>query len=198
MVPAAAADSSVYVVNTALGDARMKYSLAGLTGGAGGTREIWLSAAGMVPSLTSGATFTQLEEPTNDVNQVYGVFADAVVRYAEASVVLPSSYTGGTFTAKFYWTTANATSNAVRWGIQARAFTDADALDQAWGTAQFVTDANAGVAQQLRISDSTAAVTIGGSPSAGKLVHFKVQRLGTDGADTLAADARLVGVLLSF
>lgn len=111
---------------------------------------------------------------------------------------MPSDWDGGTLTAKFIWTANDATTNAVVWEAYLHSFADNEALDTAWGTPKTVTDANGGVAYVLRISGATAVITPVGSPAAGELLHVDICRLATDAADTLAVDARLLGVIFTY
>jgi hypothetical protein len=71
-----------------------------------------------------------------------------------------------------------------------------DALDAAFGTAQTVTD-GVTAANDLMISAATSAMTIAGSPAEGDTVVFQVYRDADNGSDTLAADAKLLSVVLS-
>jgi hypothetical protein len=48
------------------------------------------------------------------------------------------------------------------------------------------------------VSAATAAITVGGSPAASKLVQFKIERLGTNGSDNLAVAARLMGAMIGY
>jgi hypothetical protein len=84
----------------------------------------------------------------------------------------------------------------VVWGIQARAYADGDALDQAWGVTVEVTDANAGTNEE-NISVATAAVTPAGSMAAGNRIQFRAYRLGS-GADNLAANADLTQIGITY
>lgn len=162
--------------------------------------QLWLSAAGAWPSTTSGCkTNALVETPTNKANIYVLDFVDGSQTFAEASVLMPSDYDGGTITARFAWfTQTDATTNAVVWGLAGRAFGDGDALDQAFGTAQSVTDANGGSALNERISGLTAAITLAGTPAASKYVQLRFFRDGAAGGDTLTADARLQGVMVGF
>jgi hypothetical protein len=161
--------------------------------------QIFLTAAGMWPSTTSGCAGNVLVESASNKQNVYLLdFADGSTQYAEGFLAMPSDWDGGTLTATFYWLADDATADAVVWDCQARAYGDGDAIDQAWGTAQTVTDANASTASELRISSATAAITVGGTPAASKLVLFRVGRLGADVSDTLTVDARLLGVMVAY
>ena len=74
---------------------------------------------------------------------------------------------------------------------------DGDALDQAFGTAQEVTDANQ-ANDDVNISAATAAITIGGTPAAGNYVHFRAYRDPANGADNLAATAELISIRITY
>ena len=160
--------------------------------------QLFLSAAGMWPSTTNGcAANTQVELGTNDVD-VYVLDFDATTQeYAQATLVMPSDWNAGTIMATFYWTHAATTTNfGVVWGCQGRSYANSDALDQALGTAQEIADTG-GTTNDLYISSATSAITITGA-AASELVQFRVYREATDGSDTMAIDARLLGVMISF
>jgi hypothetical protein len=158
---------------------------------------IVLSAGGW-PSITNGCTGpTQEELTTNKINLLTLDFASATQSYAEYTVFMPTTYTGGTITARFVWTSNSTSTNSVVWGIAARAYGDNVTLDQAFGTAIEVTDTNTSTANQVHISSSTTAVTLAGSPAANQMVQFRVYRLGS-GADNLAATANLIMTIITF
>jgi hypothetical protein len=160
---------------------------------------IVLTAGGGWPSTTSGAAAnTKVEYPTNDVDMYHLDFDPTADEFAQWTVAMPDNYDGGTVTAQFHWTANSTSTNSVVWGIQARAYADNDAIDQAFGTAQTVTDANGSSANTLRKSAATSAITIGGTPAAGNLVQFRVYRDADNGSDNLAADARLIAVKLQY
>lgn len=161
--------------------------------------QIFLSAAGMWPSTTSGCALnSKTELSTNKVNLYTLDFDASTIEYAECSVVMPSDWNAGTVTAKFYWMHDSTTTNfKVAWAIQGRSYADTDALDQAMGTA-IQTNDTGGTTNALYISPQTAAITITGA-GASELVQFRVYRVATDGTnDTLAIDAKLLGVMINF
>ena len=82
------------------------------------------------------------------------------------------------------------------WGCQGRAYAPGDALDQAFGAAVEVTSANGGT-NVVNVSAATTSITLAGAPTAGQHAQFRIYRLGS-GADTLAATARFLGVVLDF
>jgi hypothetical protein len=156
-----------------------------------------LSAAGGWPSTTTGcAANAKVETGTNKLNYYALDFDAATQEYAEWSVIMPSDYNAGTVTAVFYWTAASGSGDVV-WGLQAMSGGNDDALDIAYGTAQEVTDTLI-AAGDVHVTAATSAITIAGTPAAGDFVNFRVYRKAADGADTLAADARLLGVRVTF
>lgn len=157
-----------------------------------------LFGSSLWPSNTSGAAGTIKAEMSTNKNYFNCMqFANSVKTYAEATLpALPDDYNGGTITAKFVWTANSASTNAVVWGLQGIAYADTDVLDAAFGTAMEVTDNNQ-AAYKRQISGVTAAITLAGTPAAGKTVQFRVYRLGS-GADTLAVTALLIGVIINY
>ena len=53
-------------------------------------------------------------------------------------------------------------------------------------------------ANDMMISGATSSITIGGTPGANKAVQFQIYRDADAGGDTLAVDARLLGVEISY
>jgi hypothetical protein len=167
-------------------------TIAGGGGGGGGASNIWIPASAWIPKTTSGCGVDSRETSTNDQNFDELLFDAASDELADALVILPNNYNNGTITARFFWTAASG-SGGVAWGIQGRAFANDDALDTAAGTAQLVTDTLI-AADDMHVTSATSAVTIGGTPAANTPIQFTVYRDVSDAADTLAVDARLLGV----
>lgn len=173
----------------------------GATGPTGpkGPANLYLSAAGGWPSVTSGAQIqTQTELTTNKVNIFTADFDSTTKEYLEWSVPMPSDWNAGTITATFYWTAVSTSTNSVVWGLQGRSLADSSTWDQAFGTAQEVADANTSTSTQIHISGSTAAITLAGTPAASQLVQFRAYRDPANGSDTLAVDAKLIGVMITY
>ncbi len=165
--------------------------------GAAPTGQIILTAAGGWPSTTNGCTAAaQVETATNDVNYYNLAFVQSLQKFAEWDLAMPSDYNGGTITAVFYWLTSSSSTNSVVWGCAGRCFADNEAIDQAFGTAVEVTDAN-NAASVVNISAATGAITLGGTPAASEHVQLRVHRLGS-GSDNLAATANLLEVRITY
>jgi hypothetical protein len=161
-------------------------------GSGGGASNIWIPAAQWIPKTTLGCGVDSVETTTNDQNFDQLLFDAGADEFADALVIVPNNWNNGTITARFYWT-ASSSSGDVVWGIQARAFANDDALDTAAGTAQTVTDTLTAT-NDMCVTSATSAMTIGGTPAANTPVQFTVYRDANAGGDTLAADARLLGV----
>lgn len=160
-------------------------------------RTLILTAAGGAPTTTAGCSaVTQVESATNDVNYFVLDFDTTTSENAFWTVQMPDNYDGSTLTARFIWTNADGlTTETVRWGIKARAYTDDDAIDQAWGTEVTVDDT--WLAQNdVHISAASGAITPSGSPAGGQLMAFNVAR--KTASDNLTGDARLIAVHIEY
>lgn len=168
-------------------------------GGGGGATNIFIPASAWIPRTTNGCGVDSRELATNRTNWDELLFDAGTDEFAQALTILPNNYNNGTITARFYWTGSGATdgSDDVIWGIQGRAFADADDLDIAFGTAQTVTDTLA-VINDMQISAATSAVTIGGTPAANRPILFQIYRDADAGGDNYGHDARLLGVEILF
>jgi len=162
--------------------------------------DISVGAGAMWPSTTNGCGFAErIEFTTNDVDIYFLPFDKDSDEFAQFSVdAMPSDWDGGTITAKFLWSCASGvgdTAETVCWTIQGICFGDGSDYDAAWGTAQSVTDTWQGD-DKHHISGATPAITLAGTPAAGKKAHFRVGRDISE--DDLGGDARLEGVQLTF
>ncbi len=162
-------------------------------------RSIWVPAAAMRPSSSGGCAALALVATNANQPDISSLDFDAsTAEYAQFWVRMPKNWDEGTITASFYWSHAATTTNfGVRWGIQGVAVSDDDTIGVAYGTAQEVTDTG-GTTNDLYVSGATSAITIAGTPAANDMCAFRVYRLPTDAADTMAIDARLMGVALFY
>lgn len=165
-------------------------------GGAGSTN-IFVGAGEMIPRSTGGAGVNSLQTGTNNINYDVLEFDASTAEYAQFIRTLPNNWNLGTITAKFYWTIATTSAGNVVWGIRARSYPDNSALDQAFGTAVTVTD-GALTAAYTHISSATSAMTIGGTNALGNPTIFEIYRDAANGSDTLAIDAQLLGLEITY
>lgn len=160
-----------------------------------GLQTIWIPAGAMTARTTNGAAAGSTESATNKIMSKTLDFDASTIEYAQFTVAFPKSWDLGTITAQFFWRATN-TGNCI-WALQGVAISDDDATDAAFGTAQSVTDGVTATTDTM-VSAATSAITIGGTPAAGDIVTFQVYRDATNGSDTLAVDALLVGVKLTY
>jgi hypothetical protein len=159
-----------------------------------GARNLWIPAAAMIPRVTNGPGVNASEGGSNRANYDTLDFDTTTQEYAQFMLAMPSNYSGGTVTARFFWT-ADSGSGTVQFQLAGRALADDDAIDTARGTAVGVSDTLI-TAGDLHRTAATSAITITGSPAANALVLFEVSR--DVASDNLGVDARLLGVEVSF
>ena len=166
-------------------------------GGNATTKQFYIQ--GFKPTLTSGAGYSEsIEMGTNKNVYDYLPFDPTSIEYAYANVVMPDDYDGGDITCIFHWLHPATTTNfGVVWGLQGIAITDDGTMDVAQGSMVQTTDTG-GTTSDLYQSIASAAFSIDGTPAAGKLVNFRVSRDPTDGSDTMAVDAYLLGVTITY
>lgn len=159
----------------------------------GVVREYWIGAAAMTARTTNGAAVGTSETSTNDITYDSLDFDQATSEGACFQISLPQAWNAGTVKAKFYWTAASG-AGTVTWALKGGSLADDDALDTAYGTAQSVTDTLLATGD-LHVTSATAAITIAGTPAVDDWLYFEVSR---DIADTLNADAKLIGIKLQY
>lgn len=162
-----------------------------------GRHAIWVPAVAMTPRTTNGAAAGSVETSTNKVMIKTLDFDASTIEYAQVAIRMPKSWNLGTVTFVPEWSHPSTTTNyKVSWGLQAVAISDGDALDAAFGTAQYSNDTG-GATNTKYAGPESAAITVAGTPAAEDLVIFQLLRKADDGTnDTLAVDARLHGITL--
>jgi hypothetical protein len=160
-----------------------------------GVHTIPILAGSMLRRTTNGPSSATAESATNKVMQYTLDFDQTTAEYVQVWVPMPKSWDEGTITVQFIWT-AGATGNVV-WAAQAVALSDDDAIDSAFGTAQSVTDGVTATGDLMQ-SAFTSAITIAGTPAAEDTVVLQVYRDASNGSDTLAADAKLLGIRVKY
>lgn len=161
-----------------------------------GKQTVWIPAAAMTARTTNGAASGTTESTTNKVMNKVLDFDQTTQEFAQFTVAFPKGWNEGTVTFIPYWTAASS-SGGVTWGLAGVAVSDDDVIDAAFGTAQ--TSADTLIATtDVHVGPESSAITIAGTPAAGDIVYFQVNRTVADANDTLAADARLIGIKLIY
>lgn len=162
---------------------------------------IWIPAAAMTSLATNGATPGTNEYATNDIQADYYAFDGATEEFAAFNVPMPEEWDRSTIKFRAYWAPGSSACTAgdtVEWEIAAGALSDDDAIDAALGTGQVISDVVlAGKDGDLHITGASPALTVGGSPAARDLIHFKVSR-NVGGTDDMTEDAWLFGILIQY
>jgi hypothetical protein len=163
-------------------------------------KTIFIPASACTSTATNGATLATTEYATNDINMDYYAFDGATEQYVEFQIPMPEDWNRGTIKAKCYWTSATGSTanDTVEWEILGGALSNDDAIDAALGTAQVISDTLlADNGTDLQVSGATPALTVGGTPALGDMIHFKVSR-NVGGTDDMTENAWLLGVWIQY
>ncbi len=159
-----------------------------------GKHTLWIPAAAMTARTTNGAASGTTELATNDIMLRSFDFDTTTEEGVGFMIAMPKSWNESTVTFKAFWTAASG-SGGVAWGLAGYALSDDDAMDTAVSGQQIVTDTLI-TANDMHITSESSAITIGGSPAEGDVVYFEITREVANGSDTIAADAKLIGIHL--
>jgi len=168
-------------------------------GGSTGKQLIGVVASAMTPRQTNGcANHAWLVGASNQPDVPYLAFDASTIEYAEFAIPMPKAWNEGTITFAPIWTHPATTTNfGVVWKLEAVAVSDGDALAATFGTGQTSTDTGGATSTQY-VGPESSAITVGGTPAASDTVFFRLSRVASDGSDTLAVDAYLIGVRVFF
>lgn len=161
-----------------------------------GKQSKFFAASDFIPRTTNGAARGLTETSTNDAMLDTLDFDQTTQEGATLFYKPPKSWDLGTITFIVYWTAdAGSAAETFELELDAVALSNDDALDVAWGTAVGASDALIATGD-LHISAESSAVTVGGTPAAGDAIMIRIKRDVAN--DTLAADARVLGVEVFF
>lgn len=162
-----------------------------------GKQTIFVPAVAMISRTTNGPSAGNVESTTNKVMSKTLDFDTTTQEFAQFSVWFPKSWNLGTVTFQPVFSQLTTAAGGVVFGLAGVAISDADDIDAAFGTAQTSTK-TAGTLNKYYIGPESSAITIAGTPAAGDVIVFQINRTVADGSDTLAQDARLHGIRLFF
>jgi len=173
------------VVTNSLNNTHLRDNQLGLTDGyCLGPQDFFLGA-GAAHALIGVASLRPLDA---------WAFDAAASEYVTAVRLLPSFLRGGTTYVTLYWTPELNGTGAVVWRAHLTTVASGEMIDQAADETVTITHTlSVGSADLLLLTTPTAST----SGLAGPLCRIVIERLGTDAGDTLAGDARLLGVLLT-
>jgi hypothetical protein len=159
-----------------------------------GSKNVYIPASEMKTRTTAGAAAGSTETTTHKWNFDTFDFDTTTAESVDFITVMPSNYGLGVISARVYWTASSGTGT-VTWSIKAAAFADSLVLDSAAGTAITTTDTLLSTGD-MHITSSFGSLTPSGTMAANQPIIFNVAR--DPATDTLNADAKLIGVELSF
>jgi hypothetical protein len=162
-----------------------------------GKESVWVPANSMYPNSTNGCADLAQVELSNGPEIKTLDFDKDSDEFAQFSVAFPKSWNEGTVTFQAFFTADSTNTGTTAWGLSGVAIADDDSINTVFGT-QVVATAKAmsGTANDLAVANESGAVTIAGSPSVDEEVFFQISR--DVSADTLTADAKLLGIKLFF
>ena len=162
-----------------------------------GKESVWVPANSMYPNSTNGCADLAQVELSNGPEIKTLDFDKDSDEFAQFSVAFPKSWNEGTVTFQAFFTADSTNTGTTAWGLSGVAIADDDSINTALGT-QVVATAKAmsGTANDLAVANESGAVTIAGSPSVDEEVFFQISR--DVSADSLTADAKLLGIKLFF
>ena len=163
-----------------------------------GKQTIWVPAEAMSGTTSGGNPPLGFLDGGGTIVAPYRAFDATTEEWVYIKIGMPKNWNEGTISVVFYWAhPATATNFNVVWRILPIAYSDADVIGSgSFGSGQ-VTDTG-GTTNALYISPETSGITIGNSPIENDMVIWRIGRLATDGADTLAVDAFLFGIKIFY
>ena len=189
----------VSLIADAIDGAGIDASAGTLVNAAIGKQSMWVPATAMYPTATAGcAPIASVETTAGRPDMKVLDFDASSDENAQFSVAMPSYWNEGTITYQVYWTTTASDTDGVAWSLAGVTCSDNDTIDVAFGTAVVVTDDALGAAEDLCVTAESGAVTLAGSPAAGDLAYFNIERDVSDGNDDMAEDARLIGIKIFY
>ena len=163
-----------------------------------GTHTIWVPAGAMRPTVSAGcAAITDVETTADRPDMQVLDFDGSSEEHAQFQVAFPKSWNAGTVTYRVFWTSTATDTDAVIWTLEGVSVANAATIDVAYGTGVAVTDNNISDAEDCLVSATSSAVTIA-SAADDTLTFFRIWRDADAGGDTMAEDARLIGVQIFY
>jgi hypothetical protein len=163
-----------------------------------GKQTIYVPAGAMLPRVTAGAATGAIETTTNRVNVGTLDFDTTTQEFAQFSVAMPKSWNAGALSYQAVWTHGATTTNfGVVWSLSGMALSDKNPLETAFGSTVTIADVG-GTTNAIYITAEIGALTLSNAPAENDYVVFQIARVPADAADTMAVDARLLGVRLFY
>lgn len=157
-----------------------------------GAQDLFITGPAMWPTVTNGCSEPATDEIGGKTYKVLD-FDQSADENAQFQFSLPRNWNNGTITATVYWT-ATTGSGTVQFEVSAVALSNDDPFSGSFGTAVAIDDTLIAT-DDVHISPTSSAITIGGTPADGDLVFINIMRDVSD--DTLSGDARILGIRIT-
>ena len=164
-----------------------------------GNQTAWIPASAMFPQTTNGcAPLVQVEITANRPELMVLDFDGTSVEWAQFKVVFPGSYNSGTITYRVFWTSTATDTDGVAWQLSGVSPGDGNGIaSTAFGTAVVVTDSAQSIANLMYMSSVSSAVTVTAATT-NRVAWLRIGRDPDNGSDTMAEDARLIGLYVLY
>ena len=159
----------------------------------------YLDASAFTPSVDGEAPAGVIEGATNGQKYPCRDFVHAADSSIQISYPMPENWDRGTVKAKLLWSPGAGASagDDVVFILKGSAVSDGQGLDMAFTTGAGIADQVSADAM-LHVSPASAALTIEGTPELGDMIHFQLTRDVSEGTTPMAADCRVIGLLIQY
>lgn len=164
-----------------------------------GKQTIYMPAAAMIPSVTSGCSSLSTVEIGVGKPNVYTLDFDGNSgQSAEFCIAMPKSWNEGGLNYEVFVSHAGTgLGTGMTFGLQAVAVSSDETLNVDFGTPQFVV-VSGGAVNKLYRSSGSSTLTVAGSPATGDSLFFRIFRDPNDAGDNYTGKARLHGIKLYY
>ena len=160
------------------------------------TKDEWIYPHDMIPFVTNGAALGAVRDLSTNValrTMDFAAAADDSVSFISHP---PEEWDALTVTFSLVWTNQSGiAAELMDFDLSGRSFADADALDQAMGTVQLVTDTWSAQDDNQKTPFSPA-ITLAGSPANGTTNIFKLTM--DTGTSTLTGNCEIIALILRY
>jgi hypothetical protein len=163
-----------------------------------GSETIWIPAQAFYAPTTNGADAQSVETTATRPELKVMDFDPTTAEYAQCAIAMPKSWNLGTVNFQAFWSPGNTNTGDCIFGLQGVSVANDATADVVFGTAQEVTDAGGGLAEDVMVTSASSAITIAGTPADDYLTFFQLYRDAADAGDTFTGDARLLGIKLFY
>ncbi len=155
---------------------------------------IYIDGMSLVPDLTNPCDAPTTVTTTADHPMVMGCgFSGTADQYSQFKIVLPKAWNASSITFRPRWTATSAGAGDVMWRLQALGRSDGDTIDLAW-TASVTSVDTFQSTKNEHIGPTSGGLTIDGSAVKEDTLYFRLWRNATNGSDTKAEKAYLLGL----